>query len=167
MVSMAPGANNVSKDVWSSVSDGWTCGHCGLERLWFSSKCCRRCGAPKPGGSPGAPDAPAQVPRRNRKRGARPTPKPSTPPEVNLAKISDGPKDNEHFKDSEELAAMQAKAEQAWEADKLAKRQASTPEVAVQSAYSALPNRKVTLAKSQAKITELEAAAKSSCRGGG
>ena len=31
---------------------------------------------------------------------------------------------------------MQAKAEQAWEADKLAKRQARTPEVAVQSAFS-------------------------------
>ena len=36
------------------------------------------------------------------------------PPEVDLAKILDGLKDNEHFKDSEELAAMQAKAEQAW-----------------------------------------------------
>ena len=43
---------------------------------------------------------------------------------------------------------------------KLAKRQARTPEVAVQSAFSALQSRKAALAKSQAKITELEAAAK-------
>ena len=33
----------------------------------------------------------------------------ATPPEYNLAKVLDGLKDNEHFKDSEELAAMQAK----------------------------------------------------------
>ena len=84
----------------------------------------------------------------------------TTPPEVNLAKVLDGLKDNEHFKGSEELAAMQAKVEQAWEADKLAKRQARTPEVAVQSAFSALQSRKATLSKSQAKITEMEAAAK-------
>ena len=104
--------------------------------------------------------AAAQVPRRNRKRGARPTQKPSAPPEYNLAKVLDGLKENEHFKDSEELAAMQAKMEQAWEADKLAKRQARTPEVAVQAAFSALQNRKAAMAKSQAKITELEEAAK-------
>ena len=55
---------------------------------------------------------------------------------------------------------MQAKMEQAWEADKLAKRQARTPEVAVQSALSALQNRKAAMAKSQGKISELEAAAK-------
>ena len=55
---------------------------------------------------------------------------------------------------------MQAKAEEAWEADKLAKRQARTPKVAVQSAFSALQSRKAALAKSQTKITELEAAAK-------
>ena len=55
---------------------------------------------------------------------------------------------------------MQAKAEQASEADKLAKHQARTPEVAVQSVGSALHNRKATMAKSQAKIIELEAAAK-------
>ena len=83
---------------------------------------------------------------------ARPTQKPSTPPEVNLAKVLEGLKDNEHFnKDSEE---------QAWEADKLAKRQARTPEVAVQSALSALQNREAAMAKSQDKIAELEAAAK-------
>ena len=35
---MAPGANNVSKDGWSSVSFGWSCGRWGLERLWFLSK---------------------------------------------------------------------------------------------------------------------------------
>ena len=134
--------------------------HCGLERLLFSGGLCRRCGAPKPAGAPGALVAAAQVPRRNRKRGTRPAPTPPTPPEVNLAKILDGFKDNGHFKDSEALAAMQAKAEQAWEADKLAKRQARTPEVAVQSAFSALQSCKATLAKSQTKITELEAAAK-------
>ena len=55
---------------------------------------------------------------------------------------------------------MQAKAEQAWEADKLAKRQARTPEVAVQSAFSAFQSRKAALAKSQTKISEVEAAAK-------
>ena len=125
----------------------------------FSSKQCRRCGAPKRNGAQSSPAAAAQVPRRNRKRGARPTQKPSTPPEYNLAKVLDGLKDNEHFKDSEELAAMQAKMEQAWEADKLAKRQARTPEVAVQAAFSALQNRKAAMAKSQAKISELEAAA--------
>ena len=81
------------------------------------------------------------------------------PPEYNLAKVLDGLKDNEHFKGSEELAAMQAKMEQAWEADKLAKRQARTPEVAVQAAFSALQNRKAAMAKSQAKISELEEAA--------
>ena len=54
--------------------------------------------------------------------------KPSTPPGVNLAKLLDGLKD---FKGSEELAAMQAKAEKALEADKLAKRNARTPETAV------------------------------------
>ena len=43
---------------------------------------------------------------------------------------------------------MQAKMEQAWEADKLAKRQARTPEVAVQAAFSALQNRKTAMAKS-------------------
>ena len=54
---------------------------------------------------------------------------------------------------------MQAKMEQAWEADKLAKRQARTPEFAVQAAFSALQNRKAAMAKSQAKISELEEAA--------
>ena len=157
---MAPGANFVSNYGWSSVSCGWTCGHCGLERLWFSSKQRLRCRAPKPAGAPSSPVAAAQVPRRNRKQGARPTQKPSNPPEYNLAKVLDGLKDNEHFKDSEEPAAMQAKMEQAWEADTLAKRQARTPEVAVQSALSALQNRKAALAKSQDKISELEAAAK-------
>ena len=128
--------------------------------MWFSSKLCRRCGAPKPTGAPSSPVAAAKVQRRNRKRGTRPTQKPSTPPEVNLAKVLDGLKDNEHFKDSEELAAIQAKMEQAWEADKLAKRQARTPEVAVQSALSALQHRKAAMAKSQDKISELEAAAR-------
>ena len=55
---------------------------------------------------------------------------------------------------------MQAKAEQVWEADKLAKRHARTPGVAVLSVGSALQNRKATMAKSQAKIIELEAAVK-------
>ena len=57
-----------------------------LERLWFWSKCCRRCGAPKPDGRPGAPEAAAQVPRRNRKRGTRPLSKLATLPEVAVAK---------------------------------------------------------------------------------
>ena len=116
-------------------------------------------GAPKHNGAQSSLAAAAQVPRRNRKRGARPTQKPSAPPEYNLAKVLDGLKENEHFKDSEELAAMQAKMEQAWEADKLAKRQARTPEVTVQAAFSALQNRKAAMAKSQAKISELEEAA--------
>ena len=157
---MAPGVNFVSKDGWSSVSYGWTCSHCGLERLWFSSKQCRRCGGSVAHRCSELFAAAAQVPRRNRKRGARPTQKPSAPPEYNLAKVLDGLKENEHFKDSEELAAMQAKMEQASEADKLAKRQARTPEVAVQAALSALQNRKAAMAKSQAKISELEEAAK-------
>ena len=55
---------------------------------------------------------------------------------------------------SEELAAMQAKVEQAWEADKLAKRQVRTPEVAVHSVSTALQNRKATLAKTQAKVVK-------------
>ena len=59
---------------------------------------------------------------------------------------------------------MQAKMEQAWEADKLAKRQARTPEVAVQSALSALQNRKAAMAKSQDKISELEAASKKAAK---
>ena len=59
------------------------------------------CGAPKPNGAQSSPAAAAQVPRRNRKRGARPTQKPSAPPEYNLAKVLDGVKENEHFKDSE------------------------------------------------------------------
>ena len=46
------------------------------------------------------------------------------------------------------------------QADKLAKRQARTPEVAVQSAFSALQSREAAMAKSQTKITELVAAAK-------
>ena len=160
VVSMVQGVNNVSKDGWSSVSYGWTCGYCGLERSWFSSKCCRRCGAPKLDGSPSAPGAAAQVPRRTRKRGARPASKSSAPPEVNLAKMLDGLQENEHFKGTEVLAAMEAKVEQARETDKLAKHQARTPEVAVHSVSSALPNRKATLAKTQAKVFELEAAAK-------
>ena len=40
------------------------------------------------------------------------------------------------------------------------KRHARTPEVAVQSAFSSLQSRKAAMAKSQTKITELEAAAK-------
>ena len=63
------------------------------------------------------------------------------------------------FQGTEELAAMQAKWKQASEADKLANRQARNREVAVQSVYSALHNRKTTLGKSQAKVIELEAAA--------
>ena len=122
---------HVEKDGWSSVSYGWTCGHCGLERLWFSSKCCRRRGAPKPDGLPGNSAAAAQVPRRNRKRGARSMSKPSTPPEANLAKLLDGLKDSELFKGTDELAAMQAKAEKAREANKLAKRNAHIPDTAV------------------------------------
>ena len=136
----------------------------GLAAIAASSGCGSRAscgGASKPAGAPGAPGVSTQVPRRNRKRGTRPTPKPSTPPEVNLAKILDGLKANEHFKDSAELAAMQAKVEQALEADdNLAKRQARTPEVAVHSVSSALQNRKAMLTKTQAKVVELEAAAK-------
>ena len=86
--------------------------------------------------------------------------KPSTLTEVNLAKRLDECKENEHFKGSEELAAMQTKVEQAWEADKLAKRQARTPEVAVHSVSTALQRQKATQAKTQAKLVELEAAAR-------
>ena len=100
----------------------------GLAAIAASSVCVFRAScAGDAVGAPGAPDAAAQVTRRNRKRGTRFAQKPSTIPEVNLVKVLDGLKDNEHFKGSEELAAMQAKAEQAWEADKLAKRQARTP----------------------------------------
>ena len=137
----------------------------GLAAIVASSVCGSRAscaGDAGPASAPSSPVVAAQVPWRNRKRGTRQTQKPSTHPEVNvnLAKVLDGLKDNEHFKGSEELAAMQAKMEQAWEADKLAKRQARTPEVAVQAAFSALQNRKAAMAKSQAKISELEAAAK-------
>ena len=123
-VSMVPDASNVSKDGWSSVPYGWTCGHSSHERLWFSSKCYRRCGAPEPNGSPSAPLAAAKAPRRDRKRGTRPMSKPSTLPEVNLAKVLDELKENEHFQCSEELA-MQAKVEQAWEAEKHQKLQSA------------------------------------------
>ena len=73
--------------------------------------------------------------------------KPPTIPEVNLAKLQDGLMENERFK-------------QAWEADKLAKRQARTPEVAVHSVSTALQRQKATQAKTQAKVVELEAAGK-------
>ena len=111
-------------------------------------------------GAPSSSAAAAQVPRRNRKRGSRPAQKQSNPSVVNLAKAWEVFKNHEHFKDSEELAAMQAKMEQACEADKLAKGQARTPEVAVQSTLSAIHSRKAALAKSQDKISEQEAAAK-------
>ena len=150
---MAPGANNVSKDGWSSVSHGWTCGHRGLERLWFSSKLCRRCGTPKPVGAPSAPDAAAQVVRRNRKRGTRPTQKPSTPPEVNLAKVLDGLKDNEHFKGSEERRGRLGKLTSSPNAKHALQR--------LQSNLRSRPSKVASaMAKSKTKITELEAAAK-------
>ena len=119
---------------------------CGAERLWFSSKCCRRCGAPKPNGSPGAPEAAAQEEQKARDR---PMSKPSTPPEFNLEKLLHGLKDNEHFKGWKELAAMQAKAEKALEADKLAKTQCS------HTRHSGSLQ-----AKEQVKLAELEAAKK-------
>ena len=106
---MAQSANVVTKDGWSSVSYGWTCSHCGLERLWFSSKQCRRCGAPKPSSAPSSPDAAAQVPRRNQKRGNRPTQKLSTPPQVSLAKAFDVFKHHERFKDSHVLAGSHSR----------------------------------------------------------
>ena len=83
--------------------------------------------------------------------------KPATPPEVAVAKFLDGLKNNEHCKDSEELAARQAKAEMALEADKLAMRQ---PETAVHSVSAALERQKAAQAKEQAKMAELEQAAK-------
>ena len=52
-------------------------------------------------------------PRRSRKRRARSMSKPSAPPEANLAKLLDGLQESELFKESEELAAVQAKAEKA------------------------------------------------------
>ena len=128
-VLMAPSANVVTKDGWSSVSYVWTCSHCGLERLWFLSKQCRRCGVSKPAGAPSSPDAAAQVPRRSRKRDNRPTQKLSTPPEVSLAKAVDVLKKHERFEGSNMLAAVQQEMEQTVEAEKLAKRQARTPEV--------------------------------------
>ena len=157
---MAPSANVVTKDGWSHVSYGWTCSHCGLERLWFSSKQCRRCGAPKPSGSSRSPDAAAPAPRQNRKRGARPAPKQATTPEVSLAKAFDVLKSHERLQDSQALALVQQEMEQAVEADKLAKRQARTPEVAMQSSLSAINSRRAALAKAQAKVSELEEAAK-------
>ena len=78
---MVPGRVDVAKDGWSRVSYGRTCGHCGLERLCFSSSVCRRCGAPKPAGSSAAPAA--------RKRGMRPTQK-SAPAEAGIDSLLAG-----------------------------------------------------------------------------
>ena len=86
--------------------------------------------------------------------------KPSTPPKFAVTKFLDGLKDTEHFKGSEELAAMQAKVEEALEADKLAKRNARLPETAVHSVSPLLQRQKAAQAKEQAKLTELEEAAK-------
>ena len=158
---MAPSANVVTKDGWSSVSYGWTCGHCGLERLWFSSKQCRRCGAPKPAGA--AHDAPADAapaPRRNRKRGSRPAQKQTSTSEVSAAKAFEVLKNNVFLKDSQALAAAQSDMEKAVEADKLAKRRARPPEAAIQSSYSALSSRQAALAKAKEKVVELEEKAK-------
>ena len=69
-------------------------------------------------------------------------------------------KHHEHFKDSHVLVAVQQEMEQAVEAEKLTKRQARTPEVAVQSSLSAINSRKAALAKAQERISELEEAAK-------
>ena len=76
----------------------------GLAAIAASSVCGSRASvagdAPKPDGPPGAPEAAAQVPRRNRKRGTRPMSKLATPPEVAVTNFLDGLKDNEHFKGS-------------------------------------------------------------------
>ena len=63
------------------------------------------------------------------------------------------------FKDSAEVAALRAKAEQAKEANKLAKLSARPPETAVRDVFTALRRNKASYAKDQEKITELEAAA--------
>ena len=86
--------------------------------------------------------------------------KPAAPPEENLAKLLDGFKVSELFKDTEELAATQPKAAKAWEANKLAKRNARPPKTAVRDVSTALQRQKTAQAKEQAKLVELEAAAK-------
>ena len=55
---------------------------------------------------------------------------------------------------------MQAKAEKSWEANKLAKRNARPPETAVHDVSTTLHRQKAAQAKEQAKLVELEAAAK-------
>ena len=140
---MVLGTKHVEKDAWSSVSYGWTCGH--FEQMLPSIR--------------GSEDRWPSVLLQPR-LGTRPMSKPSTPPEANLAKLLDKLKANEHFKGSEELAAMQVKAEKACEADKLAKRDARTPETAVHSVSTALQRDKAAQAKEQAKLVESEEAAK-------
>ena len=131
---MVQGATNVRKVVGLAFLPAGFAGTVASSVLRFSSKCCRRCGAPMS--------------------------KPTTPPEVAVAKFLEELKDNEHFKGSEELAAMHAKAEKALEADKLAKRNARPPKTSVHSVSTALQRQKAAQAKVQAKLVELAAAAK-------
>ena len=58
------------------------------------------------------------------------------------------------------MAAMKAKAEKALEADELAKRNARTPETAVIQCLRRSSETKAAQAKVQAKLVELEEAAK-------
>ena len=153
---MAPGANNVSNDGWSSVSYGWTCGHCGLERLWFSSKLCWRCGAPKPTGAPGAPDARGGTDSEAHvQRHSRPTLHRSI-----WQSLWTGSK-----------TTSISRIRRSWQQCKLRRSRlgklTSSPNakhalqrLQVQSALSALQSRKAAMPKSQTKITELEVAAK-------
>ena len=101
------------------------------------------------------------------KRGIRLLSKPSGPPEVNLSKLLDELKDNEHSKDSEELAAMQAKAEQAWEADKLAKCQARTSQSRSPIGLLGRPKSQGYPGEVAGQDHRVGSGSQSRCRGGG
>ena len=107
---MVPGTNNVSKDGWSSVAYGWTCGHCGLERIWFSSKCCRRCGAPMPAGLPVLRQQLLKVRGGTGSEGHDQRQSSPLLQRSILRRCWKGLEKHECCRDSEELAAMQTKA---------------------------------------------------------
>ena len=77
-----------------------------------------------------------------------------------MAKALDVLKSHKYLKDSLAMATVEQEMQQAMEAEKLAKRQARTPEIAVQSSLSAINSRKAALAKAQDRVAELEEAAK-------
>ena len=92
---------------------------------------------PKSAGSSDVPATAAGGTRRRRKRVARPSTMQSKLPEGNNGKLLEELQKIK-FKDSEKLPAVQAKAGNAVEADKLAKRNARPPETAVHSVSTAL-----------------------------